>query len=456
MMLSYILASALLVQAPATTVSPSLPLTGTATRPLGTLREQAVLQQQWLQYRLDSVLPRLMREHGVAMWIVAMREYNEDPVFWSLVAPTTMFARRRTVYVFTDRGARGIERLALGGGSQGGAYEAYVARDTVDPSIGRRPELVGQGQWDLLARIVRERDPKTIAVDISHTHAFSDGLSAGEWEQLSRTLPESYLARVVRTERLPLDFQSIRAPGMLPVYKRMMEVVWAVIDTAFSNKVITPGKTTTDDVVWWMRQRVNDLGLGTWFHTDVDVQRRGQDLTGMDTVVIQRGDVLHCDFGITALGLNTDTQHMGYVLRDGERDAPPGLKQALLNSNRLQDLLMAQMRPGRSGNEVLTSTLGAMRAAGINGTVYTHPIGDRGHGAGPLIGLWDHQEGVPGRGDVPLLPGTWFSIELQATTPVPEWGGQAVRSAQEEDAELGTDGTMRWILRRQTSFHLVR
>jgi Xaa-Pro aminopeptidase len=447
---------ALLLQGPAGPAGPAL--SSTPTRPLGTLREQAAVQQQWLQYRVDSVLPRLMRQNGVEMWIVAMREYNEDPVFWSLVSPTTMFARRRTIYVFSDRGVRGVERLALGGGSQGGVYEAYVARDTVDPSIGRRPELVGQGQWDLLARVVRERNPKTIAVDISATHAFSDGLSAGEWEQLSGALPAEYRERVVRTDRLALDYQSIRAPGMLPVYRRMMEVVWAIIDTAFSNTVITPGKTTAEDVAWWMRQRVNDLGLGTWFHTDVDVQRRGEDLSGggLDTVVIQRGDVLHCDFGITALGLNTDTQHMGYVLRDGERDAPDGLKRALLNSNRLQDLLFAEMRPGRSGNQVLAAALSAMRAAGINGTIYTHPIGDRGHGAGPLIGLWDHQEGVPGRGDVPLLPGTWFSIELQATTPVPEWSNQLVRSAQEEDAELGRDGQMRWILRRQTTFHLVR
>jgi Xaa-Pro aminopeptidase len=444
-----LLLAALLLQSP--------PLTATATRPLGTLREQANVQQEWLRYRLDSVVPRLMRQYGIEMWIIPMREYNEDPIFWSLVSPTTFFARRRTIYVFTDRGPeRGVERLALGGGSQGGVYEAYVARDTIDPSIGRRPELVGQGQWDLLARVVRERDPKTIAVDISATHAFSDGLSAGEWEQLSRALPPGYLSRVVRAEGLALDYQSIRAPAMLPAYRRMMEVVWAVIDTAFSSKVITPGKTTTDDVAWWMRQRVNDLGFGTWFHTDVDVQRRGEDLSDAQSVVIQRGDVLHCDFGITALGLNTDTQHMGYVLRPGERDAPDGLKRALLNSNRLQELLLAEMRPGRTGNEVLTATLAAMRTAGINGTVYTHPIGDRGHGAGPLIGLWDHQEGVPGRGDVTLLPATWFSIELQASTPVPEWGGQLVRSAQEEDAELGADGGMRWILRRQTAFHLVR
>ena len=243
---------------------------------------------------------------------------------------------------------------------------------------------------------------------------------------------------------------------MVPAYRRLMEVVWATIDTAFSNAVITPGKTTTDDVAWWMRQRVNDLGFGTWFHTDVDVQRRGVDLSDSGSVVIQRGDVLHCDFGITALGLNTDTQHMGYVLRAGEQDVPDGLKRALRNSNRLQDILLAEMQPGRTGNEVLGAALARMRADGLTGTIYSHPIGDRGHGAGPLIGLWDHQEGVPGRGDVRLLPNSWFSIELQATTPVAEWGNQPVRSAQEEDAELGADGKMHWILRRQTEFHIVR
>jgi Xaa-Pro aminopeptidase len=426
-------------------------------RPLGTLREQAAVQQQWLRYRLDSVLPGLMRQYGIRMWIVPMREYNEDPVFWSLVSATTFAARRRTIYVFFDRGpAQGVERLALGGTSQGGLYQAVFARDTIDPTIGRRPELMGRGQWDLLRRIVEERDPATIAVDISHTHAFSDGLSAGEWEQLAAALPPVYLGRVVRAENLPLDYQAIRAPAMLPVYRRMMEVVWTIIDTAFSSAVIVPGRTRTDDVAWWMRQRVNDLGLSTWFHTDVDVQRRGVDLSDSTSVVIQRGDVLHCDFGITALGLNTDTQHMGYVLREGERDAPAGLVRALANSNRLQDLLLAEMRPGRSGNEVLAAARAAMQAAGIDGTIYTHPIGDRGHGAGPLIGLWDHQEGVPGRGDVPLLAGTWFSIELQATTPLPEWDGQPVRSAQEEDAALGADGRMHWILQRQTAWHLVR
>jgi Xaa-Pro aminopeptidase len=450
-MITLVLA-ALLQQAP----PPGTPaLSASPMRPLGTVREQAAVQQAWLEYRLDSVLPRLMRSHGVAMWIVPMREYNEDPVFWSLVAPTTFFARRRTIYVFTDRGGAGVERLALGGSSQGGLYETRFAPPGIDSTIGRRPELVGDAQWDLLRHVVEARDPATIAVDISHAYAFSDGLSTGEWEQLQAALPPVFLGRVRGAELLPLEYQEIRAPAMRPVYRRLMTVVWAIIDSAFSRAVITPGRTTTDDVAWWMRQRVNDLGLSTWFQTEVDVQRRGVDLTDSGSVVIQRGDVLHCDFGITALGLNTDTQHMGYVLRAGERDVPDGLKRALAASNRLQDLLLAEMRPGRTGNEVLAAARGAMRAAGIDGTIYTHPIGDRGHGAGPLIGLWDHQEGVPGRGEVALLAGSWFSIELQATSAVPEWNGQAVRSAQEEDAALDADGP-HWILRRQTEWHVVK
>ncbi|HEX9581359.1 MAG TPA: M24 family metallopeptidase [Gemmatimonadales bacterium] len=424
-------------------------------RPFGTLREQAVLRQQFLKERLETVLPRLMRENGVELWIIAMREYNEDPVFRGLVSPTTYYARRRTVYVFHDRGpTRGVERLALGGASQGGLYEAVRATERAPD--GRPRELWGKDQWDLVARVVRERNPRTIGVNISHTHAFSDGLTAGEWEQMQEALGPELVQRVVRAERLPLDYMAIRAPSMGPTYRKMEELVHQIIGTAFSNKVITPGVTTTDDVVWWMLQRVNDLGLGTWFQTSVSLQRRGVDLADSTGPVILRGDVLHCDFGITALGLNTDTQHMGYVLRQGESDAPAGLKRALAASNRLQDILLAEMRPGRTGNETLVAALAQMRREGINGSIYTHPIGDHGHGAGAIIGLWDRQEGVPGRGDVPLVAGMWHSIELQATTPVPEWDNQPVRMAQEEEAEMAPDGTMRWVFRRQSDFHLVR
>jgi Xaa-Pro aminopeptidase len=424
-------------------------------KPVPGLREQAEIQQEWLKLRLERVLPRLMRKHGVQMWLVICREYNEDPTFYSLVSPTVFAARRRTIYVFHDRGeAKGVERLALGGGSNGGLYAVYR-----DPEVEGR-EIYGEGQWVVLKKLIEERKPATIAINISHTHAFADGLSAGEREKLDQTLGPDYQKRLVRAENLALEYVGVRLPEMLPVYRRMMEAVHSLIARAFSNEVITPGKTTNQDVVWWLRQQVSDLGLGTWFQPSVRVQKPGK--TGVNLlaedgpVTIERGDVLHVDFGITAMRLNTDTQHMGYVLREGERDAPAGIKQALKNTNRLQELLLDEMRAGRSGNEVLADTLARMKAEGINGTVYTHPIGDHGHGAGPLIGLWDRQQGVPGRGDVMLLPGTWFSIELAATTAVPEWGGKQLWVGQEEDAVLDEQGRISWVLRRQTEYHLVR
>ncbi|MCI0693038.1 aminopeptidase P family protein [candidate division KSB1 bacterium] len=419
------------------------------------LREQATIQQEWLKLRLERVLPTLMRRDGVQMWLIICREYNEDPVFFSLVSATQFAARRRTIYVFFDRGEKdGIERLALGGGAQGGLYTVYR-----DSEVENR-ELWGQGQWALLRKLIEERQPKTIAIDISHTHAFSDGLSAGEYEQLTDALGEKWKSRFVRAENLPLDFISIRLPEMMPIYRQMMDTVHWLINRAFSNEVITPDKTTNDDVVWWLRQTVNDMGLGTWFHPTVRVQRPGMPfgsiLSERAETVIERGDVLHVDFGITAMRLNTDTQHMGYVLQAGEKDVPAGIKKALANTNRMQDLLVERMRPGRSGNEVLADALAAMKAAGINSTIYTHPIGDHGHGAGPLVGLWDRQQGVPGRGDVPILPNTWFSIELSAQTEVPEWGGQPLWVGQEEDAFIDADGKINWVLARQTQYHLVK
>jgi len=243
---------------------------------------------------------------------------------------------------------------------------------------------------------------------------------------------------------------------MLPAYRELMKTAHAIIKEAFSNRVITPGKTTTQDVVWWMRQRVQELGLSTWFQPSVDLQREGNDSLSDQDPVIQRGDVLHCDFGVTGMRLNTDTQHMAYVLREGEADVPSGIRNTLSNSNLLQDIVRKSMKVGRTGNEVLAISLKEMKESGIDGTVYSHPIGEHGHGAGTLIGLWDRQQGVPGRGDVPLLPNTWYSIELQSGTMVPEWSNQVVRSAQEEDIFIDENGNVNWVLERQTEFHLIR
>ena len=438
------------------------------TRPFGDLRSQAAEQQRWLDARMKTVLPALMRKHGVDMWVVPMREYNEDPVFSSMVSATTFAARRRTIYVFHDpcafaRGDCGkpFERLALGGTSQGGVFTAI--RSTRAPSgpaggsVQRQAELWGDEQWQVLKTEIEKRDPKVIAIDVSTVFAFNDGLSAGELDGMRKALGRKWSSRFRHADDLALDLIASRLPEESVRYRDLQKVVWGIIDTAFSNVVITPGVTRTDDVVWWMRQKVNDIGLGTWFQPSVEVQRKGAtDATLGENPIIQKGDVLHCDFGITALRLNTDTQHMGYVLNDGETEVPAGLRAALATSNRLQDIVMAEIRPGRTGNEILKSSRAKAASQGIDGTIYSHPIGMHGHGAGPLIGLWDYQEGVPGRGDAKVIPNMWYSIELQATSKVPEWGGQPVRSAQEEDAVIGPDGVIRWALARQTEYHVVR
>jgi Xaa-Pro aminopeptidase len=274
---------------------------------------------------------------------------------------------------------------------------------------------------------------------------------------MSAALGGEWTAKFKDAEGLPLELIASRLPEEEVFYKKMQELVWSLTEEMFSGQTITLNKTKTSDLAWWWRQRVNDLGLGTWFQPSIDVQRRGATAEQLgDDPVIMAGDVLHCDVGITVARLNTDTQHLAYVLRPGERDAPAGLKKALANTNALQDIVMDTIKPGRTGNEILTAARAAMKTKGIDGTIYSHPIGLHGHGAGPLIGLWDYQDGVPGRGDAKVIPSMWFSIELQSTTPVAEWNNQPVRMAQEEDAVIGADGKIRWALKRQDKLFLVR
>ena len=425
------------------------------------------MQQQWLRTRLDTFLPALMRKHGVDLWLVPMREYNEDPVFAAITAPETFAARRRTIYVFFDKCAAAgtppsaacVERIALGGTTQGGVFEARRSMRPAASNIGRgqQAELWGDEQWLALKTVVEERSPRTIGINRSTVFAFSDGLSSGELQGMSAALGVKWTSKFRDAEGLPLDLVAVRLPEEEAFFRRMQELVWSLTQTMFSSTVVTPGKTRTSDLVWWWRQRVNDLGLGTWFQPSVDVQRKGATAEQLgDDPMIQPGDVLHCDVGITVARLNTDTQHLAYVLRPGESDAPEGLRRALANANALQDIVMDEIRPGRTGDEILGASRSRMRSRGVDGTVYSHPIGLHGHGAGPLIGLWDYQDGVVGRGEAKVIPSMWWSIELQATTPVPEWDGQAVRMAQEEDAIIGADGKIRWALRRQDKLFLIR
>jgi Xaa-Pro aminopeptidase len=403
-----------------------------------THREQAPLVKTWIERRFDTLLPGLMRREGLDMWIIVSREYNDDPVFRSMAPPTTFSSRRRTVLVFSDRGDR-VDRLSIGRFDYDGLF-------TVVPTP-------NDGQWDGLRKLVDERRPRAIGVNTSEAWNHADGLTANERDNLLRALGPEHASRVTSAEILAIGWLEAKLPEETVAYRHVMTVAHRVIREAFSNDVITPGVTTADDVAWWMRQRVAELGLGSWFHPSVSIQRQGGNVPA--SRVILPGDMLHTDFGLVYLGFSTDTQHNAYVLRPGETEAPAGLRAGLAAANRLQDLTMAHATTGASGNAALAGALAAARAEGLTPSIYCHPIGYHGHAAGPPIGMTDYQSGVPVRGEYVFRPDTWHSIELNVRHEVPEWGGQAVRFALEEDAALLPAG-WDWIDGRQTAFYLIR
>ncbi len=406
------------------------------------LRQQADLRNTWLRERLDNYLPELMAREDIDMWIIDAREYNEDPVIMSLLPEPSMAARRRTILVFTRQPDGSVERITIDRYGFGDFYERAWNPDE-------------QEQFECLAGIVEDRNPATIGLNISEHFAFGDGLSHYEFTEIQSALGDEVMSRVVSAERLCNGWLEHRIPAEWAVYPSIIAMGHALIAEAYSRAVIEPGVTTTEDVVWWFRQTMHDMGLRAWFQPTVEIQAPGQDyMTENPRTLIQPGDLLHCDVGFYYLGLATDHQQHAYILRPGETDAPRGLKSALLDGNRLQDILMEEMQVGRTGNEVLKESLERAALQGLKGQIYSHPLGYHGHAAGPTIGLWDHQEGVPGNGDYELFDETCYSIELNIKKAVPEWNGQEVRIALEEDAGLQA-GRMNWLDGRQEAFFLI-
>lgn len=413
------------------------------------MRQRAEVRDKWLNIRLQTVAPKLMRRENIDMWIIIAREYNEDPVIKTMLPAKWLAARRRTILVFFDRGdSEGMERLA-------------VARYDVGRFFKKAWDKKKQpNQWQRVAEIIRERDPKKVAVNYSATFALGDGITHSEYDALKKALDKKYRDRIVSGESLAIGWLETRIPEEITVYPSICRIAHQIIAEGLSNKVIQPGVTSTEDIEWWYRERIRELKLLTWFHPSVSVQRADEpERTGSfasrpKSSIILPGDLIHVDFGVTYLGLNTDTQEHAYVLKHGETDAPDGLKKALAVGNRLQDILNSHFKAGRSGNEILAHSLKQAKAEGIAASIYTHPIGFHGHAAGPTIGMWDQQGGVPGRGDYPLFYNTAHSNELNVTVPIPEWDNKKIRIMLEQDILFTKDG-VRFIDGRQTELYLI-
>ena len=410
--------------------------------PILNARERAATENRILAARLDTIIPAIMREQGVDVWLMVAREYFEEPVVASMLDAENMHARRRTILIFHDPGnGKPIERLTVSRYGLGGLFAPAW-----DPS--KQPD-----QWQAVADIIAAREPAKIAINTSDLYQFADGMTLSQYEKFTGALPASLRSRIVSGEALAIRWLETRTPAEMEIYPSVLRTAHAVIAEAFSRAVITPGVTTAEQVQWWYRDRLLQLGLEPWFHPSVAIQRAGAKGMLEGDEVIQPGDLLWTDFGINYLRLSTDTQHLAYVLKPGERDAPAGLRQGLANSNRVQDILRRQFAVGRSGNAALALARAEAVAAGLDPSIYTHPIGLHGHGAGPSIGFWDNQNADP-RGSGVINANTAWSIELTTYAAVPEWGGQRVDFRSEENAFF--DGkTVRFIDGRQTEITLI-
>ncbi len=406
-------------------------------------RDQAKVIDDLLEDRLRTLLPDLMRREGFDMWVVISREYNEDPVIETLLPATWMAARRTTMLVAFDKGTE-MEYLAVARYDVGKVFKRAWEPDAT-------PD-----QWAQLGKTIADRNPKKIGVNKAPSWGHSDGLTSNDYDNLMRVLPKSQQDKVVSAEKLSVAWLETRTEKEMAIYPQICRVAHNIIAEGFSDKVIQPGVTTTEDVVWWYREKIKELKLDTWFHPSVSIQRNeAEAITAKrpTPLVIQPGDFLHVDFGITYLRLNTDTQQHCYILKAGETDAPEFLRNAFKKGNRLQDIFTANFKAGKTGNQILAESRKQAIDEGITPSIYTHPIGFHGHAAGTTLGMWDMQGGVPFTGDYPMHYKTAYSIELNCSVNIPEWK-KDIRIQLEEDGYFDETG-FRYIDGRQKELILV-
>jgi Xaa-Pro aminopeptidase len=414
-------------------------------------KDRAKLKDELLEDRFINLLPELMDKSEIDMWLLISREYNEDPVLKTMLPATWLNARRRTILVFyRNKEKNTLERLA-------------VARYNIGKSIKSAWDKEKEpNQWNALSKIIKERNPKKIGINFSKHFPLADGLVKTDYDELQENLPPELSSKLVSAEKLAIAWIETRTEKELALFRGLVKITHDIIDETFSKKVIIPGETTTEDLVWFMRQKVTDLGLETWFHPTIDVQRNTEVLKshiesfskGKDEKIIQKGDLLHCDFGITYIGLNTDCQQHAYVLNEDEKEVPKFLKDAFQKGNRVQDILTSNMKSGKTGNLILSASLSQAKKEGLIPSIYTHPLGKYGHSAGTTIGMWDSQNGVPFKGDYPLQKNTAYAIELNTTVTIKEWQ-KDIRIMLEEAGFFGDD-VFEYVNERQTAIKPIK
>jgi len=413
--------------------------------------QQIAVREQWLAKRHEMILP-MMREHGIDMWIVVNEEFHDDPLT-QYIAPPRPYAGGRDFFVFVDTGEKGLRKIAITGFAEENLKQFFESPDEPRPVDKVLPELYEQYK------------PKKIALSFGARRGVQRSLTYDTYNLIAEKMGADAAQHFVPAADLIEEYLNTRIPEEFETYREMVQLTDALTRRSLSSEVIHPSKTTVGDVRRWLYDQLGENRVGTWFQPDLRVQRKGKKndtsrgflAVAPESTVIERGDVVHLDFGITYMGLNTDWQKMAYVLLTGEKDAPAGLKSAMRNTNTLQDALtLRAARPGRPAGDVYNQTMEEMKEKGIEALIYSHPIGNQGHGLGPSIDFRAAKRDDIGATQAkPLRKGSYLSVELNTQTAVPEWDNQKVYIMMEDDAYL-TDEGYKFFIPRQEAFYLVK
>jgi Xaa-Pro aminopeptidase len=365
-------------------------------------RKQLEVQKEWLLKRLDTLLPKFMKETGIDMWLVACREYNEDPVFNSLMPPKNVSARRFSILLFSLKDGK-VERTHAFNYDIGSFYKGIAEK--------------GEEALKAALRYIESRNPEKIGINVSENFAFGDGLSKGLYDQINAAFPEELKQKFCSAENLCIRWLETRIDEEMVIYHKVNQLAHDIIAKAFSSEQVCPGKTTSQDLEWFILESINEKGLKYWFPADVYIHRNGEMTSG----VIEQGDILHCDVGLEYFGLQSDTQRLAYCLKEGETEASEGLKAAFKKGLEFQNIVCSKFKEGKTGNQIFSASVTEAKSKGFDVMLYTHPIGIHGHGAGPTIGLFDNQNEIPVRGDLKLHKNTCYALELNIKEKIPEW-----------------------------------
>ena len=421
------------------------------------MRERVKLIEKWWKWKKEHMLPIVMREQGVDMWIIRNNEAdlyynNEGPVYTLLLPANHEGMTLPSKYV--PQGSQWIPKFLM-------FYD-----------LGNKIEHIEPRDYAHITNLAKQKDPKVIAIG-QHNN-----------EKMLKALGEKYASRSIDSWTLGVRWLETMSPEMISVYHHVQRIANEVIAEAYSNKVVIPDVTTTDDLNWWILHKYLKLDLETENHPTITIQRSDENMEKYDdppeyfrrgrtrngvNVVIRRGDVISCDTDLFLLGLVTDSHQHAYVLRKGEKDVPQSLKEALLKVNKMQDLFRKEFILGRTGKEIVAASKKIKPLEGIIETAlgfHPPPMFMRRFLQGGY--MFDHKTYVAGMTSGPgyyptsivsndhkLYLNTMYAFEPHTRVAVPGWK-HGVELGIGEITYFNKEGLQYMARPQKTEWHVVK